>query len=347
MRLVDRPDVFMPLFIGDYLAGTSRLTTELHGAYLLLIMDYWMNGPPPNDDQVLASIAKMNLDAWSKARAVLEKFFSIDQGCWKHKRIEQELANAFEKKRAAKEKAEKAAAARWAKPPKNAPSNAPSTPQAVLEECPSPSPSPSPIEPNGSNNNPAPLPPQEPAPREIPGLAHPIPKNWSPNPETMGMLAQHNIPEYFIWDLVPEFELYWRERGESALTWGNKFLKHVLKHWREFQASPPATPAQRLPKNWLPSQEAVEALTSSGIDELFIASLVPEFVIFWHESNRAHQAWNAKFMNHVKHQWETRQTPGPKSTRDLTLDEQLNDRTWAEPSFSPEYPDVGAERVMS
>lgn len=136
---MDKPDVFMPLYIGDYLAGTSRLTTELHGAYLLLIMDYWMNGPLPDDDALLASITKMTPDAWSNARAKLKHYFSIESGCWKQKRIEEELAAATEKKRKSRDKAKKAAAARW----NDAPSNAPSNASAQLEECPSPSPSPS------------------------------------------------------------------------------------------------------------------------------------------------------------------------------------------------------------
>ena len=99
---MDRPDVFMPLYIGDYLAGTSRLTTELHGAYLLLIMDYWMNGPLPDNDQALASIARMSSDAWSIAQASLKHYFSIENGKWIHKRIEQELASAVQKKAKAK-----------------------------------------------------------------------------------------------------------------------------------------------------------------------------------------------------------------------------------------------------
>lgn len=136
---MERPDVFMPLYIGDYLAGTSRLSTELHGAYLLLIMDYWMNGPPPDDDAALASITRMSVDAWSIARAKLEHYFSIECGVWKHKRIEQELAKATEKKAKAAEKAAKAAAARW----NNEKKDAPSIGQALHEECPSPSPSPS------------------------------------------------------------------------------------------------------------------------------------------------------------------------------------------------------------
>ncbi len=61
----------MPLYIGDYLADTSRLTTEQHGAYLLLLMDYWRSGRLPDNDQVLAQITKLSPDAWSNARAIL------------------------------------------------------------------------------------------------------------------------------------------------------------------------------------------------------------------------------------------------------------------------------------
>ena len=139
-----KTDIWMPLYIGDYLAGTSTLTTELHGAYLLLIMHYWMVGPPPDDDARLAAITRMTADAWSNARAVLEEFFIVSDGRWLHKRVEQELSNACEKKRLAAEKASKAAAARWHKRPQAMLKQSSSIPQAVLDECPSPSPSPPP-----------------------------------------------------------------------------------------------------------------------------------------------------------------------------------------------------------
>lgn len=138
-----KTDVWMPLFIGDYMTATSRLTTEQHGAYLLLIMDYWKNGPLPDNDQILAQITRMRPDAWSNARAVLAGFFKVANGQWRHSRIEKEMAEASERKGKAKDKARKAAEARWAASG-NATSNATSNAIDMLEQCPSPSPSPSP-----------------------------------------------------------------------------------------------------------------------------------------------------------------------------------------------------------
>lgn len=140
-----KADVWMPLFIGDYLADTTRLTTEQHGAYMLLIMDYWRNGPPPDDAATLAQITRLSPDAWSTAQAKLKDMFSIEGGVWRHKRIDEELIAAKENKGRAQAKAKAAADARWKNTPSNAPSNAPSTPQAMLEECPSPSPLPTPL----------------------------------------------------------------------------------------------------------------------------------------------------------------------------------------------------------
>jgi len=132
-----KADIWMPLYIGDYLADTARLTTEQHGAYLLLLMDYWRSGRLPDNDQVLAQICKLTPDAWSNAKAMLMPFFSIEENCWVHKRVEQEMAEAKVNQTKKHERAVKAAEARW----KNATSNA----NAMQKQCPSPSPSPSPV----------------------------------------------------------------------------------------------------------------------------------------------------------------------------------------------------------
>lgn len=147
----EKVKVWMPLFIGAYLADTQRLSTEQHGAYLLLIMDYWMNGAPPDDDAELAQITKLSGAAWKKTKAKIIKFFSLKDGHWFHKRIEEELAAAKKHKTKSVEKAKVAAAARWSKhnheqslpdAPSNATSMLQALPEEVLGSCPIPLPIP-------------------------------------------------------------------------------------------------------------------------------------------------------------------------------------------------------------
>lgn len=136
--------IWMPLYIGDYLADTMHLTTEQHGAYLLLIMAYWKNGGAlPSSDQQLAAICRMPLDAWSNAKAVLENFFDTStEGKWINHRAEEEMANAGEKKQKAVSRAVNAANKRWGNLKDDAASMPEALPEHMLEECPLPSPSP-------------------------------------------------------------------------------------------------------------------------------------------------------------------------------------------------------------
>ena len=125
-----KQDIWMPLYIADYLADTTRLNTEQHGAYLLIIMDYWRNGAPPDDDMVLSNITRLQLSQWKKSRATLEKLFTVDGGFWVHKRIEDELLKAKDNAEKYAERAKKAADKRWNK---NASSNATSIPTSNEE----------------------------------------------------------------------------------------------------------------------------------------------------------------------------------------------------------------------
>jgi uncharacterized protein YdaU (DUF1376 family) len=140
--MTTKVDIWMPLYIADYLSATSRLTTEQHGAYLLLIMDYWKNGAPPDNDQVLAQITKLSPDAWSNARSMLKVFFQVQDGLWIQNRIELEMVKAQHNKQVNVKRGKAGAEARWNK-------NAPSIDQAYSEVCSadstSSSPSPTPI----------------------------------------------------------------------------------------------------------------------------------------------------------------------------------------------------------
>jgi uncharacterized protein YdaU (DUF1376 family) len=110
---MNRP--WFPFYVGDYTRDTARLTTEAHGAYLLLILDYWVNGAPPDDDEVLATITKLPISVWRKRRKSLERFFVVEGGVWKHGRIEKERTKAESVGSSNSDKAREAAEKRWAK----------------------------------------------------------------------------------------------------------------------------------------------------------------------------------------------------------------------------------------
>lgn len=83
---------FQQFYWGDYLRDTMHLTTEEHGAYLLLIAAYWTRGrAPEDDDQQLAAITRMSLKKWKMVRPKISRFFEISEGHFFHFRIEEDL----------------------------------------------------------------------------------------------------------------------------------------------------------------------------------------------------------------------------------------------------------------
>lgn len=85
----ERP--YMPLYTADYRDATAHLSAAQHGAYLLLLMNYWAKGSLPTDDRMLARIACMSDREWKANRDVIAAFFDDD---WKHERVEKELEKA-------------------------------------------------------------------------------------------------------------------------------------------------------------------------------------------------------------------------------------------------------------
>lgn len=161
-----------------------------------------------------------------------------------------------------------------------------------------------------------------------------MPRNWKPSPEAMEVLTLHaGISRSFVEDAIPEFELYWREQGGVSDNWNKKFRDHVQRQWLRYQSAlEHDTLPRRIPENWRPSADVDEVLHLANIDLAFARALIPEFVIYWRDTNQVHASWNTKFLQYVKQRWAQRGStmhPSHKSTRELSLVEQLTDRSWA------------------
>jgi uncharacterized protein YdaU (DUF1376 family) len=128
---------YMPFFVGDYLKETRRLTTEEHGAYVLLILEYWAKGGNlPDDDAQLARIAGLKLPTWRKMRPVIQAFFHDG---WRHEGLDKQLVYAADRK----QRARKAALARYSETADSElkTTDAPSMPRASEVPCPEHAPS--------------------------------------------------------------------------------------------------------------------------------------------------------------------------------------------------------------
>ncbi len=169
--------------------------------------------------------------------------------------------------------------------------------------------------------------------------------SWRPSADAMEILLRADVARDFIDDAVPEFVLYWRERGESPKALNSKFVQHIRTQWARLTSSrqPDAVPAP-IATTWRPDNDVFDILRMSHIDEGFALQQLPEFIVYWRDDGRAHTSWNTKFLQHVKYQWARRHKmnqsgqdnegqPGHRSassTRGRSLEADLSDRSWAD-----------------
>ncbi|HEM7530077.1 TPA: DUF1376 domain-containing protein [Acinetobacter nosocomialis] len=156
-------DIWMPIYIGDMLAKTTRMTTEQIGASFLLMMDYWRNGAIPDDNNVIASVIRSNLSKAKALKTILinSNLFEVKDSELSSKYLDDLKSQAESNKSSKSERAKKAAEARWNKEQDSSINNAntehessnanayaqamhkhdASNAQGMLETCPSSSPS--------------------------------------------------------------------------------------------------------------------------------------------------------------------------------------------------------------
>ena len=93
-------------FPGDYARDTRHLSMMQQGAYRLLIDEYMVHGPLPNDLQRLYRICSaFSAEERSAIEFVLSEFFQLDGPCWRHHRCDREIEWQMERSKSAKESA--------------------------------------------------------------------------------------------------------------------------------------------------------------------------------------------------------------------------------------------------
>ncbi len=108
---------YVRLWISDYLGDTSSLSVSEHGAYLLLLLEYYRKGPLPDDIGRLNRICRATTqDDQSAVSNVADEFFPVNGDGRRHnKRADEEIAKATEAIRQMSEAGREGAARRWGK----------------------------------------------------------------------------------------------------------------------------------------------------------------------------------------------------------------------------------------
>ncbi|PCI74496.1 MAG: hypothetical protein COB20_15055 [SAR86 cluster bacterium] len=177
-------------------------------------------------------------------------------------------------------------------------------------------------------------------------LATQMSATWRPSEDAIGILEISGINSSFIEDAIPEFVLYWRERGMVNGAWNTKFIEHIRRQWAKFSASfgYDDTP-KAIPASWQPSNDCFEILALAEIDEEYARRKIPEFVMYWKDSQQVKSSWNTVFLQFIKQDWarqlkqtesadlgyeENQSLVGSSQQRVKERFQRIADRSWAE-----------------
>lgn len=222
---------YMQLYVADYLADTMHLTTEEHGAYLLLIFNYWQTGKPIPVSR-LARITRLSNERWTDVERSLGEFFNERDNEWFHDRIERDLeaVRATQEQRIAAGKASAEARKQSAKARPKASRNARSTPVEI------------PLNENATNI--------EEKRRDTDKEQHThtaqekfsLHDAWEPDPETFTAVLFRNgmANQTFHPDQLLEFRSYWISRPDDLKTqaqWEHALAQQLKRQHRTQQAN--------------------------------------------------------------------------------------------------------------
>ena len=171
----------------------------------------------------------------------------------------------------------------------------------------------------------------------------PFGRDWVPSQDALDILAQAGIDIVFAESVRAEFILYWSERGGPPKEVNSRFVEHVRRRWLKHTSQlHHSTEPTRIPRNWQPDASVYETLSLAGITEPQAKAFLPEFVMYWVDSNEVHTSWNSKFLQHVKRQCRAagygdqdggqtgRSSAGSgHRSKDRSLSDDLTDTSWA------------------
>ena len=109
------------------------------------------------------------------------------------------------------------------------------------------------------------------------------------------------IDRQFAIRQLEDFEVGTLEHSRDS-----RFRQHVLAAWRHHQRHHQAFDVSTPPpfdKDWQPSLDAMEIMARSGVDEEFIDSVRPEFILYWRERGGPPREVNSKFIGWVRSRW--------------------------------------------
>ena len=130
-----KPDTWMPLKIEPWTKKTARLSLAERGAYMDLLLAYWVGGPLPADDEdTLKRMARCTDKEWKQVRVKVLSFFTRDGDMLRQGRADEELADAAARYERRASAGRSGGQAKAKQTPKQNPSNATAELQASYKE---------------------------------------------------------------------------------------------------------------------------------------------------------------------------------------------------------------------
>ena len=151
-----------------------------------------------------------------------------------------------------------------------------------------------------------------------------IQKDWFPSEDVISILETTEMDSNFIKKCIPEFIVYWQEKQFRSNNWNSIFINHVRRQWVRYKniIEDDISP-KKMTNDWEPNQNCLDVLKLARIDENFARNQIPEFKLYWIDSNQVMTSWNSKFIQHVKFKWYK------NNSESSGIISRLTDKDWA------------------